>query len=252
MDALKGLSWSGIINRSMARLVWGKEDPIGRTFSLGGVVTVRVVGVVGDAKVRGVRSEVLPQAFFPFPGALDGPGSRCLTVRTAAPPMTVLPSIRTQVKALDSTLAVIEPRTMEDVISDGMQDTSLQTWLLGTFAALALVLAAIGLYSVMAFLVAQRRHEIGIRTALGAGHRDLLRLVLGHATKLIAIGVIAGLVAALWLTRLIRGLLFGVASNDLSTFAAVSCLLVLVALAACAVPAWRAMRVAPIVALRYE
>jgi len=166
--------------------------------------------------------------------------------------MTVLGSIRSNINALDPTLAVIEPRTMEEVISDGMQDTSLQTWLLGAFAALAVVLAAVGLYSVMAFLVAQRRHEIGIRMALGAAQRDLLRLVVGHATKLVTAGVIAGLAAALWLTRLIRSLLFGVAPNDLSTFAAVACLLVLVALAACAIPARRAMRVDPIVALRYE
>jgi putative ABC transport system permease protein len=147
---------------------------------------------------------------------------------------------------------MIEPRSMDDVVPDGMLDTSLQTGLLGTFAVLAVVLAAVGLYSVMAFLVAQRRHEIGIRMALGASQPDLLRLVLGHAAKLIAVGVLAGLGAALWLTRLIQGLLFGVASNDLSTFAAVSCLLVLVALAACAIPARRAMRVDPIVALRYE
>jgi putative ABC transport system permease protein len=194
----------------------------------------------------------MPQAYFPFPGALDGPGNCHLVVKTAVPPLTVLPSIRNDVNALDSTLAVIEPRTMDDVISDGMLDTSLQTWLLGTFAGLAVVLAAVGLYSVMAFLVAERRHEIGIRMAMGAGRRDLLRLVLGHATKLVTVGVIAGLAAALWLTRLIQSLLFGVPPNDLSTFAAVACLLVLVALAACAIPARRAMRVDPIVALRYE
>jgi putative ABC transport system permease protein len=251
-DALKGLSWPAVVNRSMARLVWPRQNPIGRTFVMGGALSVQVIGVVGDVKVRGIRSEALPQAYFPFPAALDGPGNRYLVVKTAAPPMTVLASIRADVNALDSTLAVIEPRTMDDVISDGMLDTSLQTWLLGTFAALAAVLAAVGLYSVMAFLVAERRHEIGIRMALGAGQRDLLRLVVGHATKLVTVGVIAGLAAALWLTRLIQGLLFGVGSNDLSTFAAVACLLVLVALAACAIPARRAMRVDPIVALRYE
>ena len=251
-DALKGLSWAAVVNRSMARLVWPKQNPIGRTFVIGGALSVQVIGVVGDIKVRGIRSEVMPQAYFPFPGALDGPGSRHLVVKTAVPPLTVLPSIRNDVNALDSTLAVIEPRTMDDVISDGMLDTSLQTWLLGAFAVLAVVLAAVGLYSVMAFLVAQRRHEIGIRMALGAAQRDLLRLVVGHATKLVTAGVIAGLAAALWLTRLIRSLLFGVAPNDLSTFAAVACLLVLIALAACAIPARRAMRVDPIVALRYE
>jgi len=175
-----------------------------------------------------------------------------LVVKSAVPPMTLLSPIRAHVNALDSTLAVVEPRTMEDVIADGMADTSLQTWLLGTFAALAVVLAAVGLYSVMAFLVAQRRHEIGIRTALGAARGDLLMLVLGHATKLIVVGVLAGLGAALWLTRLIQSLLFGVAANDLPTFAAVSVLLVLVSLGACAIPVWRAMRVDAIVALRYE
>jgi putative ABC transport system permease protein len=252
MDALKGLSWPAVVNRSMARLVWPKQDPIGRTFVMGGALSVQVIGVVGDVKVWGIRSEVMPQAYFPFPGALDGPGSRHLVVKTAAPPMSLLASIRADVNALDPTLAVIEPRTMDDVISDGMQDTSLQTWLLGAFATLAVVLAAVGLYSVMAFLVAERRHEIGIRMALGAGERDLLGLVVGHATKLVTAGVVAGLAAALWLTRLIRGLLFGVAPNDLPTFAAVALLLVLVALAACAIPARRAMRVDPLVALRYE
>jgi predicted permease len=252
LSVLSGLSWNAVVNRSMARLVWPKQDPIGRTFILGGALKVQVIGVVGDVNVRGIRDEALPQAYFPFPGALDGPGIWKLVVKADAPPMFLLALIRAEVNALDSALALIEPRTMDDVISDGMADTSLQTWLLGTFAILAAVLAGIGLYSVMAFLVAQRRHEIGVRMALGAGQPDLLRLVLGHAARLIAIGVAAGLCAALWLTRLIRGLLFGVASNDWSTFAAVSCLLVIVALAACAIPVRRAMRVDPIVALRYE
>jgi putative ABC transport system permease protein len=166
--------------------------------------------------------------------------------------MTLLPEIRTRLNAIDPTLAIVQPRTMEDVISDGMVDTTVQTWLLGAFAALALVLAAVGLYSVMAFLVAERRQEIGLRIALGADRRALLRLVLGHAATLIVAGVAAGLLAALWLPRLVRGLLFGVAPNDLATFAVVSCLLALVALAACAIPVRRAMRVDPIVALRYE
>ncbi len=162
--------------------------------------------------------------------------------------MALVPAIRAHVAALDPTPAVANPRTMDEVIADGMAGTTVQTWLLGTFAALAAALAAVGLYSVLAFLVAQRRHEIGLGIALGAWRRDLLRLVLVHATKLIA----AGVVAALWLTRLIRGLLFGVAANVLLMFALVSCLLVLVAFAACAVPALRAMRVDPIVALRHE
>jgi predicted lysophospholipase L1 biosynthesis ABC-type transport system permease subunit len=236
----------------MARLVWPNEDPTGRTFVIGGVLTAQVIGVVGDVKVRGVRSDVLPGAYFPFAAVLTERAPGHLTVRGTAESMTLLSSVRAHVNALDPTLAVVNPRTMDDVIADGMADTTLQTWLLGAFAALAAVLAAIGLYSVMAFLVAQRRHELGVRIALGAGRRDLLSLVLGHGTKLIAVGVVAGLGAAFWLTRLMQGLLFGVAPNDFATFAAVSCLLVLVALVACAIPARRATHVDPIVALRYE
>jgi putative ABC transport system permease protein len=251
-DALKDLSWNAVINRSMARLVWPDRDPIGRTFVIGGDLPVTVIGVVGDVKVWGLRQGAAPQAYFPFPGSLDGQGWGQVVMKTAVPPMTLLGPIRRHVGALDPTLAPIRPRTMEDVISEGMLDTSLQTWLLGIFAALAVSLASVGLYSVMAFLVSQRRHEIGIRMALGARPPALLRLVFGHAVKLIAIGVVAGLGAAFWLTRLIQGLLFGVAANDLPTFAAVTLLLILVSLAACCLPARRAMRVDPIVALRYE
>ena len=252
LERLKGLSWPAVVNRSMARLVWPGQDAVGKTFVMGGALNVEVIGVVADVKVRGLRQGVLPHAYFPFVGALDWPGSRYLEVRTAGSPMAVLPALRGHVNALDSSLALIEPRTMEDVLADDMQDTTLQAWLLGAFAALAVMLAAVGLYSVMAFLVAQRRHEIGIRMALGAGRAELLRLVLGHGTKLIAVGLVVGLGAALWLTRLIQNLLFGVGATDVSTFAAVSAVLVLVALAACAIPARRATRVDPIVALRYE
>ncbi len=251
--ALHGLSWPTIVSRSMARLVWPKQDPIGRTFVVGGAISAEVVGVVGDVRVWGFRGESLPQAYFPVTTGLEGSqGPLTLVVRTTGSPLGLLPQVRTHLDALDPTLAVILPRTMDDVISDGMQDTSLQTWLLGSFAVLAVMLAGVGLYSVMAFLVAQRRHEIGIRTALGAAQRDVLRLVMGHAAKLIAVGLVAGLSAALWLTRLIRGLLFGVGAADPWTFVAVSCLLVGVALAACIVPARRAMRVDPLLALRYE
>jgi hypothetical protein len=251
-ELLRGLSISAVINRTMARLLWPGEDPIGKTFVIGGILDVRVVGVAGDVKVRGIRGGALPQACFPFTASLDEPGSRILVVKAAVPPATLLTPVRARLAELDSTLAVIQPRTMTDVIADGMQDTSLQTLLLASFAGLAVVLATVGLYSVMAFLVAQRRQEIGIRMALGAVPRDLLRLVLRHAAALIVVGVIVGVAAALWLARLMRGLLYGVAPNDPATFAAVSGLLVLIALAACIIPARRAMRVDPLVAFRYE
>ena len=141
---------------------------------------------------------------------------------------------------------------MDEVVSDGMEDTTIQTWLLGVFAALAVLLASVGLYSVMAFLVAQRTHEIGIRTALGAGPGDLMRLVYRHSVRLIAIGLAAGIGGALWLTRLLQSQLYGVTPNDPATFVAAAVLLTLIALAACGIPAWRAMRVSAITALRYE
>jgi putative ABC transport system permease protein len=251
-DALKDARCVAVVNRCMARLAWPGRDPIGRVFQMEGDLQVTVVGVVGDVKVWGLRGETVPQAYLPFSGALDGPGGRNLVVRTEDRPMAMLGTIRSSVSSLDSTLAVITPRTMEDVISDGMTDTSLQTWLLGVFAAVAVLLAMVGLYSVMAFLVAQRRQEIGIRMALGARQIDLLRLVFGHATKLVAIGLLAGIGAALWLTMLMQSLLFGVAANDIATYAAVSALPTLVAFAACCIPARRAMSVDPVVALRYE
>lgn len=252
LEGLPTLAWPAVVNRTMARIVWGSKDPVGRTFLLGGVITARVVGVVADSKVREVRGEALPQACFPFAGSLGNPGGRYLSIRTGGSPTSFLTPIRAHLAAIDPTLAVAEPRTMEEVLAEGTRDEGFLTWLLGTFAVVAAVLAAVGLYSVMAFLVAQRQREIGIRVALGAGQGELLRFVLGHAAKLITAGVVTGLGAALWLTRLLRGLLFGVGPSDLSTFAVVSSLLVVVALAACAVPARRAMRIDPIVALRGE
>ena len=252
-DVLKGYSRVAVINRTMANLVWPGKDPIGRTFFTGGRLPVTVIGVAGDVSVRGVRQGNLPQAYFPFVGSLSSARwTRQLVVKTIMPPMGLLGAIRQQVQALDPALPLIQPRTMEDVVSEGMADTSVQTWLLGVFAALAVLLASVGLYSVMAFLVAQRTHEIGIRMALGAGPGDLMRLVYRHGVRLIVVGVVAGIGAAFGLTRLIRNLLFGVAPNDPVTFAAAAVLLTLIALAACGIPAWRAMRVSPIVALRYD
>ena len=251
-DVLKDLRRVAVINRTMAEFVWPGQDPIGRTFIMGGQLPVTVIGVAGDVSVRGVRAGNLPQACFPFSGSLHRSYPRQLSVKTSVPPMSVLTSVQRRVQALDPTLALIRPRTMEQVVSDGMEDTTVQTWLIGVFAALAVVLASVGLYSVIAFLVAQRTHEIGIRTALGASPGDLMRLVYRHGLRLIVIGLAAGNGAAFWLTRLLRSQLYGVTPNDPATFVAASVLLTLVALAACGIPAWRAMRVSPIVALRYE
>jgi ABC-type antimicrobial peptide transport system permease subunit len=143
-------------------------------------------------------------------------------------------------------------QTMDEIISDSISDRRFSMILLGVFAALALMLSSVGIYGVISYLVGQRTHEIGLRMALGAQRRDVLKLVLGHGVKTALLGVAIGLVAALGLTRLMADMLFGVSPTDPVTFAGVAALLVIVAMAACYMPARRAMRVDPMTALRYE
>jgi putative ABC transport system permease protein len=245
------LYFEAVINQTMANTFWPNQNALGKVFQTG--VPVRVIGVVGDASVFGIQKKHFPEAYFPYTVALDNPGFYAhIAVRTSVAPMSILPTLRSQLGELDSTLAVFQPRTMEQVITEASQDTGMMTYLLGSFSALALILAAIGLYSVLAYLVTQRTREIGIRMALGAQQSDVLRLVMGHGSKLTFGGLLLGVASALALTRFLKTMLFGVDAKDPVTFVGVMAILAAVALAACFIPALRAVRVEPMVALRDE
>lgn len=241
-----------IISAAMARDFWPHQDPVGKVFEVFGI-KASVIGVVGDAKEwDDIRHEPLPQIYFPVTIILDRRGDCFLTVKTRVEPASIDSVLRREMSQLDSGLALFHVRTMGEVVSDVTQATAYQTILLASFAAFALLLAAIGIYGVMAYAVTQRRHEFGIRMALGAEPMDVLRMVLAHGTRLALAGVILGSAAALMATKLIATLVFGVSVHDPLTFAAASVLLLAVALAACYLPARRAMRVDPMAALRYE
>ena len=211
-----------------------------------------VVGVVGDVKENGIRAKDQPQVYYPLPLALAFNGYAFLTLRTYVPPATVLSAIRSQIRSLDSGLAVFEAKTMDEVIATDTRDASLQTILLGAFALLALVLAAIGLYGMMSYLVSRRTREIGIRMALGAQKSSVLGLIMRQGSKLTLIGLALGVLVALALTRSMSSVLYGVAPADPLTFLVVTFVLALVASAAHYLPARRAAKVDPMRALRHE
>ena len=246
-----GLVFPAIINRSMAQTFWPHDNPIGKVFETGPVGN-EVIGVVGDVKEWAITKEAAPEAYFPLTAALEYLGASHLAVRTSVAPLNVLGDIRNDVATLDSSLAVDHPRTMQQVVGDHMRETSLETVVLGLFAALALLLAVTGIYGVMAYLVALRRREFGIRMALGAQRKDVMELVVTQGLKLVVIGVTIGIAGALALTRFLSSLLYGVKPTDPATFVAVSLILVGVALLASYIPARRATKVDPMVVLRHE
>jgi putative ABC transport system permease protein len=240
----------GIINQKMAAEFWPNEDAIGKVFELD-TVPVQVIGVVADTKIfNSPRQETIDEAYFPI-----GWSSRTemtLTVHGAGAAGALPQTVRQTIAGMDSKLPVFNVRTMQQVIVDSSTDTRFEAQLLGIFAGLALLLAAVGIYGVMSYLVAQRTQELGIRMALGAQPLDVLRLVLERGVVLTIAGLAIGLVAAFAITRLLSKLLFGVSATDPLTFLGVAVLLGAVALAACYIPARRATRIDPLVALRYD
>jgi putative ABC transport system permease protein len=248
-----------IINETMARRFWPGEDPLGKRIKYGGLDTPEsespwrtIVGVVADTRRTGFESEVRSETFLPM--AQEPPGRTTLVVRAAAnaDPAGLAASVRSAVQAIDPEQPVYDIKTMTQWVSEIIAQRRLNMILLGTFALVALLLAAVGIYGVMSYSVTQRTHEIGIRMALGAQSRDVLKMILGQGMALTLIGITIGLIAALALTRLMSSLLFNVSAFDPLTFIAVSVLLTLIALLACFIPARRAMKVDPMIALRYE
>jgi predicted permease len=246
-----------IINETMAARFFPGEDPIGKRIGLSGNPRDwrEIVGVVGDVRNYGVDSDVKPEAYVPLvqnaPGYLANVASAMnVVVRSTNAPAVLTTMLRDQVQALDKDQPVSEVRTMEWYLSESMAQRRFNMILLGAFGGLALVLAAVGIYGVIAYTVTQRTHEMGIRIALGARGGDILKLIFAHAMFTTLIGIGIGLGAALALTRLLQNLLYQVTATDPLVFGTITLLLLLVAMVATYIPARRAMKVDPITALR--
>jgi putative ABC transport system permease protein len=244
----------GLVNATMARRFWTNGDPVGKRIlreqPSGDEKWITIVGVVADTKLYGLDNPARLEVYYPY---RQRPYSDMnLVVRSAVDPSGLTASVRAAVAAIDKDQPIFAVHTMQQLVDDSISTRRLTLVLLGIFSALALLLAAIGIYGVMAYTVALRTQEIGIRMALGAQRRDVLRLVLGQGARIAFFGVAIGLAAAAALARLLSSLLFSVSASDPVTFAAVAVLLVAVALLACYIPARRALRVDPIIALRYE
>jgi putative ABC transport system permease protein len=251
-----------VINETMARTYWkNPEDAIGGHIKLGGADPKRpwvtVVGMVADERHNGITGLVKEKFYIPHSQwhvALNGGPIRAgfLVVRTTGDPMSVAGPVRSAVRGLDGNIPISNVRPMTEVVSTALATPRLTGFLLGTFAAIALTLAAVGIYGVLSYLVSRRTHEIGIRLAVGAKRSQVLRMVMRQALTLAGAGIAAGIAAALLLTQLMRSLLYEVQPADPVTFVTVAAALVVVALLAGALPAYRATRVSPLIALRTE
>ena len=239
-----------MINQSLAHKYWPNDNPIGKRIRVPtreGPIWATIIGIVGDVHHRGLDQPVQPEWYAPL---TQGPyPSMILAVRSSQDPTSLTSAIRREVQAIDPAQPIAHVRTLEQVIADSIAPRRLSVALLTVFALVALVLASVGIYGVMSFLVVQRTHEIGVRMALGAQRSDVLRLIIAHAGALIGAGTILGLIVALLSTSALRSILYEVSALDLSTFLFVTLILTLVALIASYIPARRATRADPMIAL---
>jgi putative ABC transport system permease protein len=241
-----------VINETLAREQFPGEDPIGKhlTYDWGDANDTEIVGVVRDVHETSLTDA--PAAAFYRPLAQFTDANLNVIIRTTRDPMSLAGAVRARVKALDPDLPIASVRTMESVVSEATARSRMSSYLLGGLAGLALLLAAIGLYGIISYGVAQRRGEIGVRMALGADRGEILRLIVGQGMVLTGAGLAIGVVGAVLLSGLLRSLLFGVSATDAATYVAVPLLLAGVALLASYLPARRAARVDPVIALRAQ
>ncbi len=253
----EGQPLAAMINESLARKYFSGQNPVGQRIrwarETGAARWMTIVGVAGDVKQYSLAQPALPAVFTPFPQSNES-WRRWMSVvaRISREQAGLIPAIKREIWALDSEIPLNRIHTMDERLNQSLAEHRFNMFLLGLFAGLAVILAAVGLYGVMSYIVSQRTHEIGIRMAVGARRSDVLKLVLRQGASLAIAGLGAGMAGALGLTRLMRSLLFGVTPTDPVTFAAVVLLMIGVVLMACVIPARRAMRVDPMVALRDE
>jgi putative ABC transport system permease protein len=241
-----------VINETLARRLFAGEDPIGKRLRIeGDKMDVTIVGVVADVKRYGLEAESQAEFYRSFFQDKGASGGRWI-LRTTSDPLALVAAVRQQVRELEADSRLAQVMTMEQLLADSYAPRRFQTWLFGIFAAVALALAAVGVYGVISYSVSRRTHEIGIRMALGAQAWDVLLLVVRQGMTLALIGVAVGVAAAYGLTRLMTSLLFNVRATDPATFAVISLLLMGIAFLAAYLPARRATKVDPLVALRHE
>jgi putative ABC transport system permease protein len=248
-----------VVSESLARKYWPGESPVGKRLkpNFSGSVWCTVVGVAGDVRHWGADVDIEPTAYYPYTQIPDTirqllEADMGIAIRSSLGQSDLLRSIRSGVADVDKNLPVYEVKTMDAMVADSSSLRRFDVSLLATFSVLALSLAVIGVYAVMSYSVSQRTKEIGIRIALGAGSRDVLRLILDQAARLALAGVLIGVAGAFFLRRILASFLYGLSANDPVILLSVPLVMVFVVLLACYLPARRAAKIDPLVALRYE